>query len=95
MIVRLQDLKHKENVKIHDPKNFSFISEISNKLFSTEIECFWKINSSSTRESYQENLLTSLEKLVLEILEKSSSFKEGHFEVTLVWKNKNPNLSNN
>ena len=72
MIVRLPGTKHKESIKVHDPKNFSFILETSNELLSTEIKRFWEINSSSTRESYQETLLTSLEKLALDILEKNA-----------------------
>ena len=52
------------------------------------------IDNYGTKNSAEQNLLSPSENKVLQILEKGTIFKGGHFEVLLLWKGKIPVLPN-
>ena len=54
---------------------------------------FWQIDSYGTVPESQ--LISSNEKRSLELLEKTTKFVNGHFQVGLLWKNDFPILQNN
>ena len=56
---------------------------------------FWEIDSYSMKENLQQGLIPPSEKQALNILEQSTTFKEGHFQVLCCQKMKILSLSNN
>ena len=56
----------------------------SNKMLSQQIERFWIINTYGTKNSAEENVLSPSENAALQIIEKGTIFKGGHFKVPLL-----------
>ena len=74
-----------QTTKVSDSKNCnnSMLKLDSNKMLSQQIERFWIINTYGTKNSAEENVLSPSENAALQIIEKGTIFKGGHFEVPL------------
>ena len=78
-------------------KNVSFHKEINHLSFEKleeSVERFWKQETYGTTSKLSPQLLTKDEKLAIAILERTTSKKNGKFEVGMLWKN-NTQLPNN
>ena len=74
-----------QTTKASDSKNCnnSMLKLNSNKMLLQQIERFWIINTYGTKNSAEQNLLSPSENATLQIIEKCTIFKGGHFEVPL------------
>ena len=59
------------------------------------VEKFWEVESYSTESPLDPRLLSKDEKRALEILEQTTTKKQGKYEVGILWKDDNPSLPNN
>ena len=70
------------------------ITKVSNESFYKEIKRFLQIESYGTISKLDPNLLSPTEQQALQILEKNTILKNGHFQTPLLWKSKSPKLPN-
>ena len=62
---------------------------------SFDLEKFWEIDSYGTLPKHDVKLMTKDEKLAYDILDKTTVFKDEHYETGLLWRDKATYLENN
>ena len=67
---------------------------MSNESFYKEIVGFLQTKSYGTISKLDPNLVSPTEQQALQILERNTILKNGHFETPLLWKSESPKLPN-
>ena len=70
-------------------------NRISTGVKTLDLETFWNIDSYGTVKKPDRILMTKDEKQAYDILEKGICFKNGHYEVSMLWRDSNVHLKNN
>ena len=70
-------------------------NRISTGVKTLDLETFWSIDSYGTVKKPDRILMTKDEKQAYDILEKGICFKNGHYEVGMLWKDLNIHLKSN
>ena len=71
------------------------LSASSTETLTNLVEKFWEVESYSTKSPLDPRLMSKDEKRALEILEQTTTKKQGRYEAGILWKNDNPSLPNN
>ena len=65
------------------------------KTLTNFVEKFWEVESYSIKSQLDPKLLSKDEKSNLEVIEQTTTKKQGKYEVGILWKDNNPSLLNN
>ena len=76
--------------------NKRFNTSVNSNLTQTfNVERFWEIENYGTVPKHDDRIMTKDEKMALNILQNTISFKEGEYETGLLWREDRVNLPNN
>ena len=76
--------------------NKRFNTSVNSNLTQTfNVERFWEIENYGTVPKHDDCIMTKDEKMALNILQNTISFKEGEYETGLLWREDRVNLPNN
>jgi len=73
---------------------YQLFRETTTEVFEN-LERFWQIESYGTLPTWHKSNISLNDQKALTKLETSSVLKDGHLEIGLLWKNKNPELTYN